>query len=58
MIEPKREVLLQITAGQGPAECAWAVVRTLQELLKEAAQAGFAVTTVDVQQGPKDGTAY
>ena len=58
MIEPKRAVLLQITAGQGPAECAWAVVRTLQELLKEAAQAGFAVTTVDVQQGPKDGTAY
>jgi peptide chain release factor len=58
MIEPKREVLLQITAGQGPAECAWAVVRTLQELLKEAAQAGFAVMTVDVEQGPEDGTAY
>jgi protein subunit release factor B len=30
----------------------------LQELLKEAAQAGFAVTTVDVEQGPEDGTAY
>ena len=58
MIEPKREVLLQITAGQGPAECAWAVVRTLQELLKEAAQAGFAVRMVDVEQGPEDGTAY
>jgi peptide chain release factor len=34
------------------------VVLTLQELLKEAAQAGFAVTIVDVEQGPKKGTAY
>jgi len=58
MIEPKREVLLQITAGQGPAECAWAVVQTLKELLKEAAQAGIAVRTIDVEQGPENGTAY
>jgi len=58
VIGPRRELLLQITAGQGPAECAWAVVRTLQELSKEAAQAGFAVTTVDVEQRPELGTVY
>jgi len=57
-MEAKREVLLQITAGQGPAECVWAVVRTLQELLKDAAQVGFAVTMVHVKQGPENGTAY
>jgi peptide chain release factor len=38
---------LQISAGRGPAECAYAVPRILRCLLEEAAQAGLAADVLD-----------
>ena len=41
MSEPKHEVWLQISAGQGPAECAWAVVRTVEEIQRDMERRGL-----------------
>lgn len=51
-------VWLQITAGQGPLECAWAVIRVAEVLRREAGQAGLAAHTLAVEPGPVDGTAH
>jgi peptide chain release factor len=51
------EAWLQVTAGQGPAECAWAVVRVVEKIQAEAEAAGLEVRTLDVAPGPKPGTA-
>jgi hypothetical protein len=32
MTRRKQEVWLQVTAGQGPSECAWAVVKVLEQI--------------------------
>jgi len=37
----KREVWLQVTAGQGPLECAWAVVKVLNQIRREAQSAAL-----------------
>src|SRR5437773_2146352 len=51
------EVWLQITAGQGPAECAWAVVKVLEQIQKEAFAASLEFKTVEIEPGPEPGTA-
>src|SRR5258708_8823287 len=51
------EVWLQLTAGQGPVECAWAVIRVLEKLREEAASAGLDARTLDLIPGPEAGTA-
>ena len=52
------ELWLQISAGQGPAECAWAVVKTVEAIETEARSTGFAsCTTVEIEPGPQPGTA-
>src|SRR5258708_5514971 len=51
------EVWLQITAGQGPVECAWAVIKVLEKLRAEAAAAGIETRTVEIEPGPAAGTA-
>lgn len=54
----EREVWLQITAGQGPVECAWAVVKVLSEIREEAEAAGLDTRTLTVEPGPEAGTAH
>jgi peptide chain release factor len=49
---------VQITAGQGPVECAWAVTQVLGTLLSEAAAAGLETTVLEVMEGPAPATAY
>ena len=48
---------LQITAGKGPAECAWAVVQVIERLVQEAAVAGLEAKTLELEPGPEPGTA-
>ncbi len=57
MSEPLQELLLQITAGNGPVECAWAVMRTTKKLLKEAKQNGFRSRLIEIEPGPEKETA-
>lgn len=52
-----QEVWLQITAGQGPAECAWAVVKTVEEIEREARAIPLVSRTVEIEPGPEAGTA-
>ena len=51
------ELWLQITAGQGPAECCWAVVKLLEHVQREAAAAALAYKLVEIVPGPEAGTA-
>lgn len=43
---------LQISAGQGPAECAWVVARLLETLQKSAQKAGLTVSLLQAEPGP------
>jgi peptide chain release factor len=52
------EVWLQLTAGQGPVECAWAVVQVLGKVLEEAKDTGLETKTLEVEPGPEPGTAF
>lgn len=51
------EVWMQITAGQGPAECAWAVVKVLEKIEQEARSAALEYRVVEITPGPQTGTA-
>lgn len=53
----RQEIWLQVSAGQGPAECAWAVVRTVEEIRRDAAAASLECRTVEISPGPEAGTA-
>lgn len=53
----REEAWLQVSAGHGPAECAWAVLRVVEKIEREASAAGLGVSTLDVQPGPEPGTA-
>jgi peptide chain release factor len=57
MSEHKHEVWLQVSAGHGPAECAWAVVKTVEEIEREAAAASLECRAVELMPGPEAGTA-
>jgi peptide chain release factor len=58
MSDQRRELWMHITAGQGPAECAWAVVKVLEQIQKEALAASLEFRTVEIEPGPERGTAY
>ncbi|HAA15924.1 MAG TPA: peptide chain release factor H, partial [Cytophagales bacterium] len=49
-------LLLQITAGRGPAECAWVVAQVQKVLLAAAREAGYAVEIRQREPGPQAGT--
>jgi peptide chain release factor len=49
-------VTLLLSAGRGPAECAWAVARLLARLEAEATARGVAVRRVETVPGPRPGT--
>ena len=51
------DLWLQISAGHGPAECAWAVVKVLEQMQTEALAAGLELKTIEIEPGPKAGTA-
>ncbi len=51
------EAWLHITAGKGPVECAWAVIKVLECIRTEAGAAGFEVRVLEVEPGPATGTA-
>jgi len=57
MSDQKHEAWLQVSAGQGPAECAWAVVRTVEEIQREASAASLEFRTVEIVSGSEAGTA-
>jgi peptide chain release factor len=58
MTDPKRELWLHITAGQGPAECAWAVVKVLEQIQKEALAVSIEFKAVVIESGSEPGTAH
>lgn len=50
------DMLLQITSGRGPAECAWVVARLAESLLAEARLAGVTAHLIEEEAGPERGT--
>jgi peptide chain release factor len=54
----KGEIWLQVSAGQGPIECAWAVMKVIGEMQQEAESAGLDIRAIAVEPGPKPNTAY
>lgn len=50
------ELWLQVSAGQGPAECAWAVVKTVEEMEGEAGRLALGFRAA-LEPGPRPGTA-
>lgn len=53
----RQEAWLQVSAGHGPAECAWAVLRVVERIENDAAAAGLEISTLDVEPGTEPGTA-
>lgn len=49
-------ILLQLSAAQGPDECALAVAKALQRLLREAVANGVEVRVIEEEAGPRRGT--
>jgi peptide chain release factor len=47
---------LQITSGQGPAECCWVVARLVEVLRREASAAGLTLDLLEATEGDKTGT--
>jgi peptide chain release factor len=58
MTDQNRELWLHITAGKGPAECAWAVVKVLEQIQKEALAVSIEFKTVEIEAGSEAGTAH
>jgi len=52
-----KELWFQVTAGKGPVECAWAVVKVLEQLEREASAASLACRVIEIEPGPEAGTA-
>jgi peptide chain release factor len=50
------EVLLQITSGRGPVECAWVAAQLADALVAEARGAGLQAELMEEEHGPEDGT--
>lgn len=50
------EKIIQITAGRGPAECAWVVAQVLKKLLQEATDKNVMATVLQHQAGQENGT--
>lgn len=58
MSSRRSEVWLQITAGQGPVECAWAVAKILEKIRDEALAASLEFNIIEIAPGPEPDTAY
>ena len=51
-----KEYWLQISAGKGPVECAWAVLKVIGVITGEAEAQGLTMKTLEVVPGPTAGT--
>jgi peptide chain release factor len=49
-------VWLQISSGEGPAECCWVVARLLEVLLAESSGAGIHANLLEAAPGDEEGT--
>ncbi|MEU7585319.1 peptide chain release factor H [Micromonospora sp. NPDC049230] len=49
-------VLLLLSAGRGPAECAWAVAQLLHRLTRDGTRRGLTIDSVEVSPGDRPGT--
>jgi peptide chain release factor len=52
----KKAKYIQISAGRGPAECAWVVAQVLKALMTYSKQKNLTVATISRNQGPEPGT--
>ena len=50
--------ILQISAGRGPAECAWVVAQVLKVMLIKAKNLGLETTTLHRETGIENGTLF
>jgi peptide chain release factor len=57
MMAKNADLWLQITAGHGPAECAWAVVKVLERMQTEALASALELKAIEIEPGPQPGTA-
>ncbi len=57
MTTATHEFWLQVTAGRGPAECGWAVVKTVEAIEAEAKAQSFVVKILEIVPGSEPGTA-
>ncbi len=53
-----KELLIQITAGRGPAECCWVVAQVLKLLLAEAVEWELSYTVLSREPAVENGTLY
>ena len=51
-----KAVLLQITSGRGPVECAWVAAQLADALVVEARCAGLRAELIEEERGPETGT--
>jgi len=49
-------VLIQITSGRGPVECAWVVARLADTLVAEARRTGLLAELIEGEEGTEKGT--
>ena len=52
----RRKTSIQITAGNGPIECAWVVAKVLKIVLREASASKLNYTIVNQEKGEENGT--
>lgn len=52
----QQHIYIQISAGRGPAECAWVVAQVLRELLAFAKHEGIIFETINRSQGQEPST--
>ncbi|MFH0999044.1 MAG: peptide chain release factor H [Pseudomonadota bacterium] len=50
------EILLQITSGRGPDECAWVVARLIDTILADARSAGLEAEMIEKEDGSRKAT--
>ncbi len=53
----RHEVWLQVSAGHGPAECAWAVCKVVERMQRDVVGSHLKIQTLHVEPGPAPGTA-
>jgi peptide chain release factor len=54
--EKMEQKIIQISAGEGPAECAWVVAKLLKTMLIALREKDFKVTEISRDKGPENGT--
>ena len=57
-MKEKKERIIQITSGRGPAECCWVVAQVLKHLLNEARELNIDSTILHREQGIENGTLF